>query len=169
MATVITLKVKTDEGYNKVQHEVEEVTGFQFTKVMKVLKGVMKEANENEELKELLDSLFEGDGEMDLESLGENPEAVLKNADDEFLKKLAGSFDFLLDTVPEKAYEILSIMSGVKVDLLKAQNIHTTLDIYDAVLEANDVEAIINRVKKSLGVTKMKMKFLQKVKEATQK
>ena len=63
MATVITLKIKDQEGnVRKENHEVEEIDVLQFKQLMKTIKEIMAKVNENEDLKVLFGSLTNGQG-----------------------------------------------------------------------------------------------------------
>lgn len=170
MGQTITLKVKEQVGEDtvvkKVNHEVEEIDLWQFTKTLACLKDILKALNEDDSVKEFFESAF---GENpDLANVDkENAEELLKQMDNTFLIKAVQSFEALAVKLPEQAIKLLSILSGVEEPVLKKQKIVDVMDIYDAVIEVNDIEKIVTRLKKSLGSTMRAMKFLQKTKEAT--
>jgi hypothetical protein len=170
MGQTITLKVKETQGeetvVKKINHEIEEIDLWQFTKTLKCLKDILSTLQEDESVKEFFDSAF---GENpSLEGIDkENAEELIKKMDEEFLMKAVGSFEALAVRLPEKAFELLSILSGIKLEVLQKQKLVDVLDIFDAVVEVNDIEKTVTRLKKSLGSTMNKLKFLRKVKEAT--
>lgn len=166
MATVITLKIKDQEGnVKKENHEVEEIDVLQFKQLMKTVKEIMALVNENEDLKVLFGSLNNGQGLDDDDEAG----AV---ADQDVITKAIGSFDVLAVELPDQAFKLLSILSGVDHDVMEKQKLKDVMDIYDAVLEENDMEDLVKRAKKSLALTQTKFKFknfMEKVKTTTEK
>ena len=52
-------------------------------------------------------------------------------------------------------------------NVLNEQDIERALDVYDAIIAENDLELLIERLKKSLGATLTAIKFLNKRREAT--
>ncbi|MED4098376.1 hypothetical protein [Priestia megaterium] len=166
MATVITLKIKDQEGnVRKENHEVEEIDVLQFKQLMKTIKEIMAKVNENEDLKVLFGSLTNGQGLDD-------EEAGAAAADQDVITKAIASFDMLAVELPDQAFKLLSILSGVELDVMEKQKLKDVMDIYDAVLEENDMDDLINRAKKSLALTQTKFKFknfMEKVTKTTEK
>ena len=165
MTTVITLKIKDKEGnVQKQNHEVEEIDVLQFKQLMKTVKEIMASVNENDDLKVLFGSLTNSQG-LDDDEAG----AV---ADQDVITKAIASFDMLAVELPDQAFKLLSILSGVELDVMERQKLKDVMDIYDAVLEENDMDDLINRAKKSLALTQTKFKFknfMEKVKTTTEK
>jgi len=165
MATIITLKIKDQEGnVKKENHEVEEIDVLQFKQLMKTVKEIMARVNENEDLKVLFGSLTNGQG-LDDEEAG-------AAADQDVITKAIASFDMLAVELPDQAFKLLSILSGVTPDVMEKQKLKDVMDIYDAVLEENDMEDLVKRAKKSLALTQTKFKFkdfMEKVKTTTEK
>ncbi|MEE3895315.1 hypothetical protein [Priestia megaterium] len=165
MATVITLKIKDQEGnVQKQNHEVEEIDVLQFKQLMKTVKEIMARVNENDDLKVLFGSLTNGQG-LDDEETG-------AAADQDVITKAIASFDMLAVELPDQAFKLLSILSGVTPDVMEKQKLKDVMDIYDAVLEENDMEDLVKRAKKSLALTQTKFKFkdfMEKVKTTTEK
>lgn len=159
MSTTVTLKVKDNEGniINK-QHEIEAINGFQFENVMKVINSIMKDMQQDESLKGLFSSLF---GDQDVREMD------LAKFNSDLLMNAINSFESLFIHMPGKAYELLAVLSNIEVDVLKSQKFEDIPNFYDAVLEQNDFERLINRVKKSLALTQTKMKFMSMLKRAT--
>jgi DNA-binding response OmpR family regulator len=113
-------------------------------------------------MNELLENVFGA------ETTPETPQEVLDQLDNEFLTKALGAMEFLAVKLPERFIEILAVLSAIEKDILKKQKMVKLADVYDAVIEANNVELLIARIKKSLGVTKAAMKFLNLRKKVTQ-
>ncbi|KQL57236.1 MULTISPECIES: hypothetical protein [Bacillaceae] len=149
MATKVTVIYKDDNGVvQKEQHSVEDLNLFQFQELMKVVKDIFTKVEQDSQLKELFGELF-------------NAEEEGEEADMAFIAKLTGSFDTLAVYLPEQAFKLLSILSGVEYKILVQQKAIDALDIYDAVIEENDIEKLWKRAKKSLAGTKAKLTFIQ--------
>ena len=152
----VTLKVKDNEGnIKKEQHEIEGIDLFQFEQMMKVIKDVFVELQKDESLSQLFKDLFDGQGE------DEDMDAV-------FIQNIVNSFETLALKLPNQAFRLLSILSGIEFDTLRKQKMLDAFDIFDAVVEENDLERLWKRAKKSLATTKVKLAFAKKVKKATQ-
>jgi DNA-binding response OmpR family regulator len=170
--TTVTLKVPQmvdgEKVIKKVQHDIEPIKLFQFTKTLAAVKDILNALNEDGTVAEFFETTFAAqpelkDGKIDEKAI----EEMTKQADNQFLVNAIKSFESLAVRVPDKAFELLAVLSGIEREVLDQQDILDVLDIYDAVLEANDIEGLITRLKKSLGATIGKMKFLQKRKQAT--
>lgn len=154
----VNLKIKEDNTVQTVQHEIEEVNLLQITSALKVIKEIIEIAEQDNGLKNLFVELFEQEGNEDEEALV----AIFKSA--------AGAFDALLVNIPDKAIELLAVLANVEQATLMQQKPIDVMDIYDAVLEVNDMEKLVERGKKSLAATKKLSKIFKKPKisEATQ-
>ncbi|MGE7650475.1 hypothetical protein ACQKM1_22270 [Peribacillus frigoritolerans] len=159
MTTTITLKVKGENGDPiSKQHNIERLNGFQFVGVMKVVNSIIKDLREDESLQGLMASVF---GDEDVRDVD------LNQVTSEMVKNGVNAFETLAFKLPERAFELLSVLSGVELDVLKAQEFEDMLNVYDVILEENDIDRLINRVKKSFDLTKGKLKFLNLAKKAT--
>ncbi|MCK1982232.1 MULTISPECIES: hypothetical protein [Peribacillus] len=162
--TTINLKIKNEEGGKKViQHEIEELNGFQFEGVMKVVNNIIKELRDDESLQGLFSTIF---GDADLWDV-DIQDIDLAQVNSQFITNGVNSFETILIKLPNRAFELLSVLSGVEVNVIKEQKFDDILNIYDAILEENDVDKLIKRVKKSFVLTQGKMKFLNLVKKVT--
>lgn len=162
--TQVTLKIPAEDGTKNIKHEIEKIKLFQFMTTITIVKDILKEVSEDETLKGLF---FSDKDEVPTDLSPEQIEEHVKNLDKQFIEKAIGSFQTLAVSLPEKAVELLSCLSGVEEDVLKQQELFDVFEIFDAVVEVNDIDALIGRIKKSLGATVGKLKFLQKRKEAT--
>lgn len=132
--------------------EVEEITVKQFKQGVKVVKAILAELKGNSKMSEFINFLSEN----------EQLEADEKTKDINFGVKLAETFDYLLEEVPEHIVSLLAIASGVDENVVDNQPIEKLFDIFDAIVHENDIERLISRAKKSLAVTKAKW-TIQKV------
>lgn len=151
----VTLKIKKDNTVETIQHEIESINLLQFQNSLKIIKEVLDIVQKDESLKNLLVGAIE---------TASNDEEEL---DTRFLASAVEAFEVLLINIPEKAFELLAAMSGIGYDTLMSQKAEDVFDIYDAILEVNDIEKLFKRAKKSLAVTKAMTSFLKKSKKAT--
>lgn len=148
----VNLKIKEDNKTETIQHEIEELNLIQVTRAIKTIRDVIKLAQDDENLKELLEEVFDEaqeDGEDAEEEFGKD-----------IAQKLFGALDILLVEVPEKAFELLAIMANIEHKVFMQQKPEDVFDIYDAVIQVNDIEKLINRAKKSLELTKSQVKVM---------
>jgi hypothetical protein len=169
--TKVTLTVERHEGdktiFESEQFEIRKIKLIQFTKTLNHVKDIIKALNEDESISELFAQFFE-DGSVDAEGMdAQEVEKLIQKADNEFLIKGVQAFNQLVTKLPDHAISLLSTISGIDPEKLYDQELETVLDIFDAVVEVNDVEALITRLKKSFGQTTSKLKFLQFRKEVT--
>lgn len=154
--TIVKLKIKEGDTVKTHNHEIESIDGFQLQRTLKVVKDVFVLVQKDPALENLFKALTEG---------GEEGESL----DSRFISHAIGAFEVLMMNLPEQAYELLSATSGIPLDTLKSQKVFDIFDIYEAVIEENDIEALVARSKKSLAATKIKFNFLKKAKKATEK
>ncbi|WP_029265684.1 hypothetical protein [Virgibacillus alimentarius] len=151
----VNLKVKEDNTVETIQHEVEEVSLWQISKAMVVVNDILKIAEQDENLRNLLVEIFDSAQETSEEEQGDKTEEQLQEeSGNRIMQSLLGAFDVLLVNIPNKAFELLAILSDVEYDTLMAQKSVDVFDIYDAVIEVNDIQKLVNRAKKSLATTK---------------
>lgn len=149
MSTTVTLVQKNGEDIKRIAHEIEDINLLQFQNAMKVIKDIVVEVQNSPELAALVQDLFASDE-------GENDQMKL---DKQFISNLIGSFELFLVHLPDQAFKLLSALSNIKLEQLKEQKVMAVFDIYDAVLEENDIEALVERGKKSLAKSKAALAF----------
>src|SRR5699024_5287443 len=148
----VNLKVKEDNTVQTIQHEVEELSIRQVTNSIKTVKGIIDIIQEDQHLQVLLVEMFESQQDDEERSDDDFGQVVMKNA--------VGAMDVLLMEIPDKALELLAILSGIEHDTLLEQKAEDVFDIYDAVIQVNDIEKLIKRAKKSLALTKAQTKVM---------
>ncbi|GIO25093.1 hypothetical protein [Oceanobacillus sp. J11TS1] len=151
----VNLKIKEGSTVQTEQHEVEPLNLFQFKDALKVIKEIIDLAQNDESLKGILAEL----STEEIQDTEVTPEFIIT--------RLSGAFEVVLINIPDKAFELLSILSGVKKDTLMSQPAEDAFDIYDAVIEVNNIEKLWKRAKKSFSATKSAMSFITKAKKAT--
>lgn len=171
--TNITLKVKEvkdgEVTIRKIQHEVERIKLYQFTSTIKIVKDILVELNEQGALKDLLETAFAADPKENKELDETKVEEMLTQLDNKFMIGAIEAFKELAVSIPDKFFELVSVLSGIEQKILNEQDLFDVLDIFDSIVEVNDLNALFTRLKKSLGATVNSLKFLQKRKEATAK
>jgi hypothetical protein len=149
----VELKIKKGNTVETIQHTIEPISLIQFRDGLKIIKDIIEQLRKDD----LLSPLLQG-----IEGVEGGP-----GEDQELMAFLAGAFEMLLIEIPDHALHLLATLSGVKHDDLLQQKVEDAFDIYDAVIEVNDLEKLIARGKKSLTVTKARTKFLQRNRTAT--
>lgn len=151
----ITLTVKNGTSKESVQFEIDRITTMQMIKLKNEVGAIMKELKANGELTNVLGDLLGGESAP---SDGQDAQTIAleQMKDERFVNGIAGAFDKLLETVPERAFNILAITSGIDREILESTYFEELFDVYDAVMEENDIMKIVDRVKKSFFGTKEK-------------
>ncbi|QFG05692.1 tail assembly chaperone [Bacillus phage 035JT001] len=176
MTRTVTLKIKTTEGDQKitktVSHEIEKITLAQFTGVFFHVKRILKTLQENGAVAELLESVFGEEGDkLSLETAGdltqEEIEAKLKAADNQFIVKMVESFETIAIQLPQEAIGLIATISGIEKDVLEQQELAKAFEVFEAVLEVNDIEELVATIKKSLGAATKAFKFLNISRQAS--
>lgn len=165
----------TETGHETEQKSIRKLKFYQIEDVLTKIHEVYKIIQEDENMSLLFAELFGEDEPVDEIALAKftDEERIQIEADKQkaaekrFFKGLAGSFPLLLLHLPKHAIELLVAASDVEKELLRSQDFETILDVYDAVLEVNDIEVMLERIKKSLAATKQAVAFLNKRRAAT--
>ena len=151
----IKLTIKNGDTKETQQFEIDRVTTLQMIKLKNEIGAVMKELKANGELTNVLEGLFSGDMmPTDISTKDAQAQALEQLKDQRFVNGMAGAFDKLIETVPDRAFNILSIVSGIDKETLEKTYFDEIFDVYDAVMEENDIMKIVDRVKQSFFQTK---------------
>jgi len=153
--TKVLLKTKKEGVTETIPFEIEKLGLLNFAKAMKALNEIVDVLAKNPALAELFEDIFLSEGDSD------------EGSDRKFLNALVQSAETLLVHLPDQAINLLAVFSGIKREVLEQQAVEDIFDVYDAILEVNDIERLSERAKKSLAATKTKMAFLRKAREAT--
>lgn len=121
--------------------EINPIRPAQFGALTKVINATLKELKKNDEFKLTVQKLFgEYQDALDFEDLLRSEEFNIFSVMD--------AVGFLLEEVPDRLTEIVAIMSGINRFVVEHQDMDTYFDLIEAVLEVNDIEKIVARVKK---------------------
>lgn len=134
--------------------EINAIRPAQFGALTKVINQTIKDLKQNEEFQTTVQKLFgEYQEGFDLEDLF--------RSEDFNIFSIMDAVGFLLEEVPDRLTEIVSIMSGVNRFIVEHQDMETYFDLIEAVLEVNDIERIVERVKKISTQMGKAFNFLQ--------
>lgn len=171
----VQLKVRTEDGYQVKKHEIEKLQFFQFNRTFSLVADILEEVEKNEGVKDMIFDVFFGGADgfdaQDLEGLSEEEIAMLKEKADadvekKFVKALFNSFDILLVHIPEKMAELLAVTADIERSVLDRQEMEVVFDVFDALMEVNNIESLVVRGKQSLGISKKMLSFMKKDKKA---
>ncbi|QFG05425.1 tail assembly chaperone [Bacillus phage 031MP002] len=159
MTRTVQLKIKTTEGDQKltktVSHDIEKITLAQFTGVFFHVKRILNSLQKDGSVAELIETTFGADGDelsLQAENLTQAEiEEKLKAADNKFIVKIIESFETIAIQLPEEAIGLISTLSGIDKDVLKEQELTKFFEVFEAVLEVNDIEELVATIKKVFG------------------
>lgn len=134
--------------------EINAIRPAQFGALTKVINDTQKDLQKNEDFKLTVQKLFgEYQESFDMEDLF--------RSDDFNVFSIMDAVGFLLEAVPDRLTEIVAIMSGINRFTVEHQDMDTYFDLIEAVLEVNDIEKIVERVKKIYTQMGKAFNFLQ--------
>lgn len=145
----LTIKKKNDQGKITTEEEkftIDRMTFLQIINLTKEIKAIAENIKNNRDLVSVLESLY-GDKEKAPE--GMDPEELEALKDQRMLSGIAGGFTDILEHFPEHAINILSIASGIPEEILVSAYAEEVLDVFDAIIEENDIVKLWKRVQKS--------------------
>jgi hypothetical protein len=156
----VSLTIKTGNVKESVMFEIDRITTFQALKLKTEVGLILKDLKQNGELTNVIGDLF--NGQVDITTLKPDQdgnvnvdrEQIEQLMDQRFINGMAGAFDKLLDIVPERAMNLLSILSGIDRETLEKAYLDELMDVYDAIMQENDIMKIVERIKKSFFGTK---------------
>lgn len=166
MSKVITLIKKNGNAKEDFNHRVEEIEILQFFRLLKLFKGILATAQNEDSIRQTIVSLIESTQfteALQTEGLSEEKRAEIEAAEEEadqvFMTSAMKAFEILLTELPDFTFEFLSIAANIDEKTLGQQKLSSLFDIYEAILESNDVMALVERAKKSLHATSQIVNF----------
>lgn len=152
----VSLTIKDGNTKTNEQFEISEIIGMQALRLNSEIGLIMKEIKGNGEVKGMLETIL-SDVDITADQSGDEMTDKLEALKDErFVNSLADAFDVLIQTVPERAFNLLAITSDIPRETLERVTIVELMDVYDAVVEVNDIPALVERAQKSFFGTKDK-------------
>ncbi|MDF0113433.1 hypothetical protein O0K30_11515, partial [Staphylococcus pseudintermedius] len=111
----------------------------QFAALTKILNETQKDLQSNKDFQKTVGNLIENLTEgFDFEDIFRSEEFNVFD--------ILNALGFLIEEVPQRTTEILSVTSGISQDYLELQDMDTYFEIAEAVIEVNDIEKIVKRV-----------------------
>ncbi|HAR6611633.1 TPA: hypothetical protein I1891_001932 [Staphylococcus pseudintermedius] len=128
--------VDTNES---VAIEIEAIRPRQFAALTKILNETQKDLQSNKDFQKTVGNLIENLTEgFDFEDIFRSEEFNVFD--------ILNALGFLIEEVPQRTTEILSVTSGISQDYLELQDMDTYFEIAEAVIEVNDIKKIVKRV-----------------------
>lgn len=169
---IMTVKLieKTKDGEKSRNVEIEKMNVFQTAKVAKGVSEAIKFVNQSDKLQNVFKQFNTVRAEVvkDAEAYyAEQKKNKVKESEieeydvgTETLRRtgalvwndLLGVVSDLLYEIPDTIVDIVANASHIDKELLGKQDLETFLDVFDQAVEANDIEALVTRIKK-LGNT----------------
>lgn len=141
--------------------EIKAIRPAQFGALMKIINATQKDLQKNEDFKLTVQKLFgEYQDGFDLEDLF--------RSDDFNVFSIMDAVGFLLEAVPERLTEIIAVTSDINPIVVEQQDMDIYFDLIEAVIEVNDVEKIVARVKRLSGQMGKTFSFLRPKQETAQ-
>ncbi|WP_273122794.1 hypothetical protein [Bacillus weihaiensis] len=155
MPKQVTLQIESIENDDLVVTSktfvIRKAKFVQLTQLMSVITDVVKEVKGDADLKGLFNSFSR--------PVNESDKAAVEKAEMAILDKATAALPTLAVKLPNQVLEILSTLSRIDKKILEEQELADIFQVYNAVLEENNVEEIIETAKKSLELTKSKFNF----------
>lgn len=164
--TQVTLK--TIEGNKEVSEtfEIKPMNVFQVMRLSKEINNLLSDIKGNEHLKNALNNYFEqsaANKEKNNEAIKEaqaegrdvlaaeiySTRDTVSQVGGDFINDILGSLEILLSDAPETLTELIATASNIDSNVVKSQDLYVFLDIFDAVVEVNDINKLVERLKKS--------------------
>lgn len=165
--TKVTVTEKLKDGAKTTDVEIEKMDMYQMLKVSKDISKVVNFINANDKVgkimkhynqaKDDVNKLYQEQyneqkkqkiAEKDMQLVNVNETAFVKALEYGRVELLDGLSEMLVE-LPSTVFDILATASGISKEILEKQNFDTFMDVVDATVEVNDLQAIVNRIKKS--------------------
>lgn len=165
--TEVILKVRQEDGSIKNRnHEIEEIDGYQLTQATEIIQNILELLDTQPALRTMMDNFLEKNKKKKAKATPKTAAEKLaaeQEEEDDTVKILINGYQVLFLHLPSQAYELLSAMADIELDLLKKQKVSNLFPIYNAVLEENDILTLIQLGKQSSEKTKQKFGWAKKV------
>lgn len=150
--------VPIDETFG---HEITALTPFQYMSVSKILHNMLQKLKEDQSVQKLIQQIADS---IDEDSSWQD---ILRVGGSELIDSGLGSVSFLLDVVPEEFMDLISVASGIEKNTLLSQDMDKFFDIVDECIEVNNIQGLVDRLKKSGKSLAKKVNFQKLTQEAT--
>lgn len=164
--TKVLMLVEKDGVWSEENVRIGKMKVRQFKKAFKKINEIIQLLEKDESASELIEYFWN----MDQQKKGKKESAPAPIVVDEdlqskmFMDNIIGAFRILLDKLPEEAFELISIISGIDEEVLDEQDYPVFFDILEAIIIENDVKTIIDRLKDLFFTTRNKWGGLKAIK-----
>ncbi|MDG0818779.1 hypothetical protein M4L90_02605 [Staphylococcus equorum] len=142
--------------------EIKAIRPGQLGAIAKVVNGIQKDLQDNKEFQDTVIKLF---GQY---TEGFDIEDLIRSEDFNIFDVLS-AFGFLVEKVPERTIELTSVASGIDSAYLEVQDMDTFFEVIEAIVEVNDIEKIVKRVKSLMDKVGKAVNFNKGTKQTTSK
>lgn len=142
--------------------EIKAIRPGQLGAIAKVVNAIQKDLQDNKEFQDTVIKLF---GQY---TEGFDIEDLIRSEDFNIFDVLS-AFGFLVEKVPERTIELTSVASGIDSAYLEVQDMDTFFEVIEAVVEVNDIEKIIKRVKSLMDKVGKAVNFNKGTKQTASK
>lgn len=165
--TKVLMLVEIDGSWSEENVRIGKMKVRQFKKAFKKINEIIQLLEKDESASELIEYFWSMDQQKKGKKEESAPAPVVIDEDLQskmFIDNMIGAFRILLDKLPEEAFELISIISGIDEEVLDEQDYPVFFDILEAILVENDVQLIIERLKNLFFTTRNKWGGLKAIK-----
>ena len=166
MTKVLMLVPKEDGNWSEENVRISKMKVKQFKRAFKKVNEIIQLLEKDDSASELIEYFWNMDQQKKANG-GESAPAPVIDEDIQskmFMDNIIGAFRILLDKLPEEAFELVSIISGIDEEVLDEQDYQVFFDILGAIIEENDISLIIERLKDLFFTTRNKWGGLKAIK-----
>ncbi len=124
-----------------VSYEIEPIKPRQFGALAKVFNETQKDLQSNDEFKKTVQNIFGNYAD------GFTFEDIMRSEDFNVFTIL-DAIGFLVENAPKRLAQVMAIASGIDEHILQEQDADTYFEVIEAIIETNDIEKVITRIKK---------------------
>lgn len=138
---------------------VKRMKTRQLNQTMKVVTAILEIIADSPDLQEMIFDMFKGGRDFNREiykvegltdeEIEEERRKFIDQKNDQFVGAILSAFPLILGRLPDLTVELLSAVSKIDLDTLLDQEPVLLFDVFDAIVEVNDLKELINRGKQS--------------------
>lgn len=164
--TKVLMMIEKDGAWVEENVRIGKMKVKQFKKAFKKINEIIQLLEKDESTSELIEYFWSMDQEKKGKGKAKAPAPVVDEdlQSKMFMDNVIGAFKIVLDKLPEEAFELISIISGIDEEVLDEQDYPVFFDILEAIITENDVKTIIDRLKDLFFTTRNKWGGLKAIK-----
>lgn len=167
--TTVEITKKKDNGKEVNKVEITEMNVLQMSKVASGISKIIRLVNGKDKIKHIIETFnnIYKEEQANAEEYYKAQKKAKKKVEDietydigakAFTRAGTLVWDDILDVLadlmeeaPESLFKVVSSASGIDLDTLMEQDFDTFMSVFEATVEENDVQKLIDRIKKSKG------------------